>query len=79
MHSAENASYLRLKSIELGYTLPKRLVSKIGIQKARIYINCYNLLTFSSLDYVDPEHPNSEWGYVYPLNKTVNIGANLVF
>lgn len=79
LHAAEDASYLRLKSVELGYTIPQRITQKIGIEKARIYVNGYNLLTFSSLKYVDPEHPNSEWGYVYPLNKTVNVGLNIVF
>ena len=79
LHAAEDASYLRLKSVELGYTIPQRITRKIGVEKARIYVNGYNLLTFSSLKYVDPEHPNSEWGYVYPLNKTVNVGLNIVF
>lgn len=75
-----NASYLRLKSAELGYTLPKTLISKIGVNSMRVYINSYNLLTFTSLKYLDPEHPgNEDFGYMYPLNKSYNIGFNITF
>lgn len=78
-HNIHDASYLRLKSIELGYTLPKVLLSKVGLQKARVYVNGYNLLTFTKLKYVDPEHPSDSYGYVYPLNKTINFGLNVTF
>ena len=78
-HNVQDASYLRLKSVELGYTLPNKLMSKIGLQKARVYVNGYNLLTFTKLKYVDPEHPSDSYGYVYPLNKTINFGLNVTF
>ncbi len=77
--SAQSMNYLRLKTIELGYTLPEKWVSFVGIQKARVYLNAYNLFTISGMDHVDPEHPNSEYGYVYPLNKTINTGISVVF
>lgn len=73
-----NASYLRLKSLELGYTLPNQLVAKAGIKSARVYVNGYNLLTIKSIE-LDPEHPNDSWGNLYPLNRTFSIGVNVKF
>ncbi|MDR1918206.1 MAG: SusC/RagA family TonB-linked outer membrane protein, partial [Tannerellaceae bacterium] len=73
--NVEDGTYLRLKSIELGYTLPKN----IGIKNLRIFANAYNLLTFTKVRYVDPEHPNDTYGYLYPLNKTYSMGLNLTF
>lgn len=84
----QNAAYLRLKSIELGYTLPKKWLSKIDIQNVRLYISAYNLLTFTKLKYIDPEfytNPDEtkgglgDYGYNYPLNKTVTVGVNVKF
>jgi TonB-linked SusC/RagA family outer membrane protein len=77
--NVENGAYLRLKSVELGYTLPSKLITKTGIKNLRIYANAYNLLTITKVDYVDPEHPNDTYGYLYPLNKTVSIGLNVKF
>jgi TonB-linked SusC/RagA family outer membrane protein len=79
--NVHNGRYLRLKNLELGYTLsPKwRAMKWIGIKDMRIYVNAYNLLTFSPLDFVDPEHPSSESGYMYPLNRTVSVGLNCKF
>lgn len=75
----QDASYIRLKNIELGYTVPKSVLAKTGIKYIRIYANCYNLLTITGLKYVDPEHPSSTYGYEYPLNKTVSVGLNVKF
>ena len=55
-----NGAYLRLKNIELGYTLPKELTTKFGVQKLRISLNAQNLLTLSHNSYIDPE--SSEFG-----------------
>lgn len=77
--NVENGAYLRLKSVELGYTLPDKLISRTGIKNLRIYANAYNLLTITKVKYVDPEHPNDTYGYLYPLNKTVSVGVNLKF
>lgn len=77
--SIHNAAYLRMKSIELGYTLPARWTEKVGIKNLRIYANGYNLLTFTGLKDVDPEHTNDGEGYNYPLNKTVSVGVNVKF
>lgn len=77
--NTENSAYLRLKSVELGYTLSSKWVNKIGIKNFRIYTNAYNLFTITKVDYVDPEHPDSTYGYLYPLNKTVSVGLNVKF
>ncbi|MDR1153157.1 MAG: TonB-dependent receptor [Bacteroidales bacterium] len=75
--NAVNGAYLRLKSIELGYTLP----SFSFIKNLRVYANAYNLLTITKVRDVDPEHPgqNNDYGYMYPLNKTLTFGLNLTF
>ena len=86
-NGVQNASYVRLKTAELGYTLPKRLVSKVGIKSLRIYLSGYNLLTFTGLENVDPERPGASGGastssldfYNYPVNRTYTIGASLKF
>ena len=77
--NVENSAYLRLKSIELGYTIPTRLIKKIGIKNLRLSVNAYNVFTITKVDYVDPEHPNDTYGYLYPLNKTYSVGLNIKF
>lgn len=77
--NTENSAYLRLKSIELGYTLPPRWMAKAGFKNLRVYVNAYNLLTFTKVKHVDPEHPEDTYGYLYPLNKTVSVGVNVKF
>lgn len=70
--------YIRLKNIELGYTLPKRWTSVIGSEQVRFYLNGLNLLTLDRypVKYVDPEQ-NSE--LLYPVFKTYNVGINITF
>jgi hypothetical protein len=75
----QNVSYLRLKSIEIGYSLQNKWIRKIGVSGLRVYANGYNLLTFSKALGVDPEHPSDLYGYLYPLNKTINVGAAVRF
>ena len=78
----QNAAYLRLKNIQLGYTLPRELTAKIGLQSVRFYVSGENLLTFTKLaGMFDPEliDGNMNDGYVYPLNKTISVGFNLNF
>lgn len=77
--NTENGAYLRLKSIELGYTLPENLIQRTGFKNCRLYVNAYNLLTITKVKYVDPEHPNDTYGYLYPLNKSVSLGLNVKF
>jgi len=76
----QKGDYLRLKSAEIGYTLPKRWLSCVRVQSLRVYFNAYNLLTFTGVTGgMDPEKPSELYGYMYPLNKTFNFGANLTF
>ena len=85
----QNASYIRLKTLEIGYSLPKVWLAKAGIKDLRIYVNAYNLLTFTGLKNVDPERPgrsgstgggdNTALMYNYPVNRTFNIGATIKF
>ena len=75
----QNASYLRLKSLDLGYTLPVRLSGKLGMKKTRVFFSGYDLLTFTGLKYVDPEHTGDDYAYIYPLSQTFNFGFNITF
>jgi len=78
-----NASYLRLKNIEIGYTLPANALKKIGLKGLRVYANGTNLLTFTrkELREYDPEQWENEWsaGTSYPIMKAVNLGVNINF
>jgi len=71
-----DAKYLRLKNIELGYTLPGILTEQIGVYKARVYASGFNLLTFDNLDFMDPENTNSGIS-TYPIMKTVSLGVRV--
>ena len=77
--SLHDASYLRLKSVELGYSLPQKWMEKAKISSIRIFANAYNLLTFTGLKYLDPEHPSDGYGTTYPLIMTCNFGLNIKF
>ena len=75
----EDASYLRVKNVQLGYTFPEKWMKKARIYNFRVYASADNLFTFSKFFYAyDPETPVSKGGY-YPLVKTVVIGVNLTF
>ncbi|GAA4312896.1 TonB-dependent receptor [Compostibacter hankyongensis] len=73
------AGYLRCKSLELGYTVPKNIIDKIKIQGLRVYVTAYNLLTFTKLKYTDPEHPSNDHDLLYPLIRTINFGGTIRF
>jgi hypothetical protein len=75
----QNGSYLRLKTIELGYGVSQKLIKKLGIQSLRVYVNTYNLFTITGVKGLDPERPSELYGQMYPLNKTVNFGLNVEF
>lgn len=75
----QNGAYLRLKSLEIGYTLPGRITDYVGLKNVRVYANGYNLFTITELKYLDPEHPEDSWGRTYPLNKTFSVGVNVKF
>jgi len=74
-----DAYYVRLKSIELGYTLPKAWVKKLGINSCRIFTNGYNLLTITNIDYVDPEAAEGWMSFYYPQLRVISFGCNINF
>ncbi len=76
----KDVSFVRLKTLEFGYNLStgNNFLSKIGIDSGRIYVNGFNLLTFSDFDWFDPEGTTGR-GAFYPQNKIFNLGINLTF
>lgn len=77
----QNASYIRLKNLQVGYSLPRKIVNKIGFQKIRFYFSGENLWTGTKLSSLfDPEtidDPNGWGGCVYPLSRTLSFGVNI--
>ena len=73
----KNGNFLRLKNIELSYSLPARWIRKVAMNECRVYVNANNLITWDKLDGLcDPE---SEGSNRYPIMKTVNFGVNIKF
>ncbi len=70
-----DGAFLRLKSLEVGYTLPKNIASKIGLGSGRIYVSGTNLLTFSKFKLWDPEMAGN--GFKYPIQKVYNLGIQI--
>lgn len=86
-----NAAYVRLKNIAIGYTIPKSITAKFGVQKLHLSVNAQNLLTLSSLTFFDPESTEfgsnmggtdgtgANSGRSYPTLKYVGFGLDLEF
>ena len=72
-----DGAYTRLKNVQLGYTLPKSITSRLGFN-AKFSASATNLLTFSAFKYLDPEAPNVSNGY-YPQQKTFSLSATITF
>ncbi|MDR0699889.1 MAG: TonB-dependent receptor [Tannerella sp.] len=72
-----NGAFMRLKSVEIGYTLPEKIMKKIGLTTSRIYANGVNLFCFSGFKLWDVEMGGNGLGY--PLQKSYNIGLTLSF
>lgn len=70
--------FLRLKNLELGYTLPQTFTRKFKVERARIYFLGYNLACWAPFDWWDPEQ-GSVNGNVYPIQKTFTFGLNVSF
>ncbi|MBD3591067.1 TonB-dependent receptor [Bacteroides sp. GM023] len=73
-----NASYLRLKNVEIGYNFDFSFMKKLKLSNCRLYVNGYNLLTFTGYDWGDPENRQSDRPN-YPLTRVFNIGLKLGF
>lgn len=80
-----DTDYMRLKSVNIGYTLPPKFSERLSIGSLRVYVSGLNLYTITGLEDFDPESPSrspsSIWvnSQVYPLNKTYNLGVSLTF
>ncbi|MFR5960075.1 MAG: hypothetical protein ACLUHA_13840 [Bacteroides stercoris] len=82
----EDGSYLRIKNISLGYTLPENWLKKVYLKSARVYCSIQNPFTFTNYEGYNPEVSNrsaattngEDYG-VYPLARTTSIGVNLTF
>ncbi|HLO79841.1 MAG TPA: TonB-dependent receptor [Chitinophagaceae bacterium] len=76
----EDASYLRMKNLEIGYSLPGRMIQKIGLSKLRIYASAQNLLTFTKMENFDPERARGgNTDQLAPLYKVYTFGLNVKF
>ena len=75
-----NVHYLRLRTMELGYSLPQQWLDRIKIRKVRLYVNTYNLFSLDNVHQlgIEPEIADAN-GLQYPQNKLINIGLNLTF
>lgn len=85
----EDGSYLRLKNLQIGYTLPTRISEKIGLQRFRVFLTAHNIITFTKYPGLDPEMTTSDnskhegdiaagidWG-TFPLAKSYNLGIQI--
>ena len=79
----QNAAYIRLKNLQIGYTLPAEMTERLGIHKLRFYLSGENLWTGTALSSIfDPElidQGASGWGSTYPICRTVSLGLSLNF
>jgi TonB-dependent starch-binding outer membrane protein SusC len=73
-----DASFVRLKNVQLGYTVPNSFLEEYGISSFRVYASAFNLFTISKVKDYDPEG-NSESGQFYPQQKIINLGFNIQF
>jgi len=81
----KNGSYVRLKTAQLGYTLPTIWTKKASIQRLRVYVSAENLFTFTGYDCFDPELASGNYTTIgvdkgiYPQSRTISLGANITF
>ena len=76
----QNAAYIRLKNLTLGYTIPATITNRLGISNLRFYFSGENLLTGTSLNkQFDPETISSNGGAAYPLSRTYSFGLSVTF
>ena len=73
----ENGSYLKLRTLQLGYTVPSSILSKLKMTSARVYLSGQNLLTIKSTSLTCPDPENPDWNY--PLSTSISFGLQLSF
>jgi hypothetical protein len=77
-----NGAYFRIKTVQIGYSVPARLIKQIDVQKIRIYISSNNLATFTKYSGYDPEIGGSSYSIdrgVYPQARSFMAGLNITF
>jgi hypothetical protein len=76
-----DGTYFRMKSLEIGYTLPKNALHTIGIESARVFVGGTNLITFCTkkMKYYDPESAAAMHSSTMPIMRTLNFGMNINF
>ncbi|HEY9489283.1 MAG TPA: SusC/RagA family protein, partial [Chryseosolibacter sp.] len=83
-----NAAYLRLKNVQIGYTIPSQALDRVFIHSARVYVSGENLLTFTKLPKMyepettmasNPADGGVDMGEIYPINQMFSMGVNLTF
>jgi hypothetical protein len=72
-----DASYFRLKNLQLGYNIPKNICQKIGLQYLRVYISGDNMATITKWPGSDPERANTGWFEAYPQVTTYTMGIKI--
>jgi TonB-dependent starch-binding outer membrane protein SusC len=70
--------YIRLKNLEIGFTLPQSIIDRVKLGSARVYVNGLNLITFSKQKVFDPEATNGAGTY-YPQSRVLNAGVSITF
>ena len=73
----KNGNYLRLRNLEIGYTIPKSLTTRVGVGNSRFFINGMNLYTWDHIKIIDPESNDGTGGY--PLQRSFNLGLQVDF
>lgn len=74
----QDGTYLRIKNVNIGYTLDKKLTEKVGIRTVRVYVAGQNVFTLSKIKVIDPEAPSGGGGF-YPQQKIWSLGLNVGF
>jgi TonB-linked SusC/RagA family outer membrane protein len=74
-----DASYIRLKSVEIGYSLPMSVLRKIGFSKTRFYVQANNLVTWDKLKKYDVDPESNSMGDWYPIQRVVSFGVDITF
>jgi TonB-linked SusC/RagA family outer membrane protein len=82
--AVRDASYVRLRTLTLGYSVPKKTFSKVGLQRAKVYVTGTNLLTFTDFRSYSPEQPpvgdgDNGYGTAFPETRNITLGVKLGF
>ena len=81
----KDGSYIRLKTLQFGYTLPQKMMRKVAIDRLRLFVTAENLLTLTKYDGFDPEIAAGSYTTIgvdkgiYPQARTISVGANITF